>query len=60
VVVGETIWEPFVATVTPFKSALTALFVVHVNVALFPTTMDVGLAEIPAVGGPLDVTVTVV
>jgi hypothetical protein len=59
VVVGETTWEPFNGTATPFRSALTALFVVHVNVELLPTTMDVGLAAIPAPGGPPDVTVTV-
>jgi hypothetical protein len=57
--VGETVWEPFNATVVPFKSALTAFFVVHVKVELLPATMDVGLALIPAVGGPPDVTVTV-
>ena len=43
----------------PFKSALTALVVVHVNVELLPATMEVGFAEMPAVGVPLDVTVTV-
>ena len=43
----------------PFKSALTALVVVHVNVELLPATMEVGFAEMPAAGGPLDVTVTV-
>ena len=59
-VVGETTWEPFNATVVPFKSALTAFFVVQVRVEPFPATMEVGIAVIPAAGGPPDVTVTVV
>lgn len=57
--VGETACDPFNGTVAPFKSALTALLVVQVRVELLPATMDVGLAEIPAVGGPLEPTVTV-
>ena len=58
-VVGETTREPLNGTVSPFRSALTSLLVVHVNVELPPTTMDVGFAAIEAVGGPPDVTVTV-
>jgi hypothetical protein len=59
VVVGETTCDPFSGTVVPFRSALSALVVIHVKVELFPTAMDVGFAESPAVGGP-EVTVTVV
>jgi hypothetical protein len=58
-VVGETTREPLNGTVSPFRSALTSLLVVHVNVELLPTAMDVGLAVIEAVGGPPDETVTV-
>jgi uncharacterized protein (UPF0212 family) len=57
-VVGETTCDPFTGTVVPFKSALTALLVIQVSVELLPATMDVGFALIPAVGGPLEVTVT--
>jgi len=59
-VVGETTCDPFNGTAVPFKSALTALVVVHVNVELLPATMEVGFAEIPAVGEPLEPTATVV
>ena len=58
-VVGETTCDPFNATVVPFKSALTAFFVVHVRVELPPDAMTVGFALIPAAGGPLEPTVTV-
>lgn len=58
-VVGETVCDPFNATVVPFRSALTALLVVHVSVELPPAAIEVGLALIPAVGGPLELTVTV-
>jgi hypothetical protein len=57
--VGETTWEPLNWTAVPLRSALTALVVVHVRVELFPIVIDVGLAVMPAVGGPADVTVTV-
>jgi hypothetical protein len=60
VIVGETTCDPFNATVTPFKSALMAFLVVHVSVALLPATIEVGLAPIPAAGGPPVLTVTVV
>ena len=44
----------------PLRSALTALLVVHVRVELPPDAIDVGLAVMPAAGGPLLVfTVTV-
>jgi hypothetical protein len=59
-VVGETVCDPFSATVAPFRSALTALVVVQVKVELLPAAMVVGDATIPAVGGPDEVTVTVV
>jgi len=58
-VAGETICDPFNATVVPFRSALTALVVVHVSVELPPDAIEVGLALIPAAGGPLEPTVTV-
>jgi hypothetical protein len=57
--VGETACDPFNATVTPFRSALTALFVVHVKVELPPDAIRVGFATIPAAGGPPEFTVTV-
>jgi hypothetical protein len=59
-IVGETTWDPFAATVVPFRSTLTAFVVVQVNVELLPATMVVGDATIPAVGGPPELTVTVV
>jgi hypothetical protein len=59
VALGETICDPFNATDVPFKSALTQLNVFHVSVALPPAAMVVGLALMPAAGGPLGVTVTV-
>ena len=59
VVVGETVWDPFNATDVPFKSALTAFFVVHVSVELPPEAMVLGSSVIPAAGGPLEFTVTV-
>ena len=37
----------------PLRSALTALLVVHVRVELPPDAIDVGLAVMPAAGGPL-------
>lgn len=58
-VVGDTVCDPFKATVVPFRSALTALFVLHVKVELPPDAIEVGLALIPAAGGPLEPTVTV-
>jgi flagellar biosynthesis protein FliP len=58
-VVGETVCDPFRATVAPFRSALTALVVLHVSVELPPDAIEVGLALIPAAGGPLEPTVTV-
>jgi hypothetical protein len=58
-IVGETVCDPFNAMVVPFRSALTALVVVHVSVELPPAAIKVGLALIPAVGGPLEPTVTV-
>ena len=57
--VGETACDPFNATVVPFKSALTAFVVVQVRVELPPDAIVVGFALIPAVGGPLEPTVTV-
>src|SRR3954454_9235381 len=48
--VGETTWDPFSATGVPFRSALTALLVVHVNVELPPDAIVVGDATIPAAG----------
>jgi hypothetical protein len=56
--VGETTSDPFNATVVPFKSALTQLDVLHVSVELLPDAMVVGFALMPAIGGPLAVTVT--
>jgi len=47
-VVGDTTCDPFNATVVPFKSALTALLVVHVRVELPPGAMTVGFPLIPA------------
>ena len=58
-VAGETVCEPFNATVVPFRSALTALLVVHISVELPPAAIEVGLALIPAAGGPPEPTVTV-
>jgi uncharacterized protein (UPF0212 family) len=58
-VVGETACDPFNATVVPFKSALAAFVVVHVRVELPPEAIVVGFPLIPAVGGPLEPTVTV-
>jgi hypothetical protein len=58
VAVGETTSDPFNATVVPFKSALTQLDVLHVNVELPPDAMVVGFALIPALGAP-ELTVTV-
>ena len=49
-VVGDTTCDPFNATVVPFKSALTALLVVHVRVELPPGAMTVGFPMIPAAG----------
>jgi hypothetical protein len=43
----------------PFKSAVVAFFVVHVKVELPPDAIKVGLAVMPAAGGPLAATVTV-
>lgn len=57
--VGETVCDPFNGTVVPFRSALTALVVLHVSVELPPDAIEVGLALIPAAGGPLEPTVTV-
>ena len=57
--VGETDCDPFSATFAPFKSALAAFVVVHVRVELPPDAIVVGFALIPAVGGPLEPTVTV-
>jgi hypothetical protein len=54
VAVGETVCDPFNATVVPFKSALTAFVVAHVRVELPPDAIVVGFALIPAVGGPLE------
>ena len=59
VAVGETTCDPFNATIVPFKSALTQLNVVHVSVELPPDAIEVGLALMPAAGGPLALTVTV-
>jgi hypothetical protein len=59
VAVGETICDPFNATVVPFKSALTQLTVVQVSVVLPPAAIVVGFALMPAAGGPPEVTVTV-
>ena len=58
-VVGETVCDPFKATVVPFRSALAALVVLHISVELPPDAIEVGLALIPAAGGPLEPTVTV-
>jgi uncharacterized protein (UPF0212 family) len=60
VTVGETDCDPLTATDAPFKVALAALVDVQVSVELLPDAMDVGLALIPAVGEPLEPTVTVV
>ena len=49
-VVGETTCDPFNATVVPFKSALTAFWVVHVRVELPPEAMTVGFPMMPAAG----------
>ena len=49
-VVGDTVCDPFNATVVPFRSALTALFVVHVKVELPPSAIEVGFAMMPAAG----------
>ena len=57
--VGETVCDPFSATFVPFKSALTSFVVVQVRVELPPDAIVVGFALIPAVGGPLEPTVTV-
>jgi hypothetical protein len=59
VAVGETTSDPFNATVVPFKSALTQLDELHVSVELPPAAIEVGLALMPAAGGPLEPTVTV-
>lgn len=60
VVVGETDCDPFNGTVVPFRSAVVAFWVVHFRVELPPAAMSVGVAVIPAAGGPLAaVTVTV-
>jgi hypothetical protein len=59
VVVGETTSDPLNATVVPFKSALTQLDVLHVNVELLPDAMVVGFTLIPAFGAP-ELTVTLV
>ena len=58
VTIGETTSDPFNATVVPFKSALTQLDVFHVSVELPPALIVVGLALMPAAGGPLEPTVT--
>ena len=55
---GETVWVPLMATVAPFKVALTALVDVQVSVELPPDAMEVGLALIAAVGGGVELTVT--
>ena len=54
---GETVWVPLMATVAPFKVALTALVDVQVSVELPPAAIEVGFALIPAVG-TAEVTVT--
>ncbi len=59
VAVGETACDPLTATVAPFSVALTALVEVHVSVELAPVAILVGFAEIVAVGGGTEVTVTV-
>jgi hypothetical protein len=46
-------------TLVPFRSALTAPLVVQFSVELAPHAIVVGLAVIPAFGGPLEPTVTV-
>jgi hypothetical protein len=44
VVVGETVWDPFRATSTPFKYTWSASVVVHVSVEDCPAWIVVGLA----------------
>jgi hypothetical protein len=56
--VGETDCDPLTATDAPFRVALTALVDVQVSVELPPDAIDVGLALIPAVGPPAEVTLT--
>jgi hypothetical protein len=48
VAVGDTVCEPFKATVVPFRSALTAFWVVQVSVELPPAAILLGFALIPA------------
>ena len=55
---GDTVCDPFTATVVPFSFALTALVEDQVSVELAPEVMEVGFAVILAVGDPLEPTVT--
>jgi hypothetical protein len=57
--VGETTFDPFTATEAPFRVALVALVDDQVSVELPPELIDVGFAEMLAVGAPGEVTVTV-
>jgi hypothetical protein len=59
VTVGETTIDPDRATGVPFSFALTQLMVFQVSVELPPAEIVLGVALIPAAGGPPDPTVTV-
>jgi hypothetical protein len=58
VVVGDTTSDPLSATEVVFNVALAALVDVQVRVEELPAAIEVGFAEIPAVGGPPEETVT--
>jgi hypothetical protein len=58
VAVGDTTCDPLTATETPFSVALVAFVDVQVSVELPPEDIELGLAEIDAVGAEF-VTVTV-
>lgn len=50
---GDTDCDPLNGTVVPFRSAVVAFWVVQFRVELPPAAIRVGLAVIPAAGGPV-------
>lgn len=59
VAVGDTVCDPLTATEAPFSVALVAFVDTQVSVELPPEEIELGLAEIEAVGaGFVTVTVT--